>query len=440
MRIAVIGAGISGSLVARLLHSQHEVVLFEAGDYLGGHANTVQAEIDGRLVSADTGFMVFNDRTYPNFCRMLDLLDVSSQKSDMSFSVSCQQTALEYQGSSLNGLFAQRSNLFKISFYRMLLDIVRFNKLGTSAAEQYRNSRDAGNDALTVGQFLADGRFGSNFILRYLVPMSAAIWSCQPSAVFDFPARFLLGFFHNHGLMQLADRPQWKTIVGGSQNYVKTLLAPLQSRIRLSCPVDKVYREPSTVRLVSVEGEELFDQVVFASHADQSLSILADATDDERRVLTQFPYQSNQAVLHTDLNLLPARRAAWASWNYRIPKVMNSAATLTYDLNRLQNLGLSQPLLLTLNETELINPDKILRSFVYHHPAYQVGSIGAQAEHAKISGLSQRTHFCGAYWGYGFHEDGVNSALAVAAEFGIGLESCTAVSSKAPSATVVLSR
>jgi predicted NAD/FAD-binding protein len=440
MRIAVIGGGISGSLVARLLHSQHEVVLFEAADYLGGHANTVQAEIGGRLVSADTGFMVFNDRTYPNFCRMLDLLGVSSQKSDMSFSVSCKRTALEYQGSSINGLFAQRSNLFKPSFYRMLLDIVRFNKLGTRAAEEYRNSCEPRDDALTVGQFLADGRFGSNFILRYLVPMSAAIWSCEPSAVFDFPARFLLGFFHNHGLMQLADRPQWKTIVGGSQNYVKTLLGPLQQGIRLSCPVARVFREPSAVRVVSVEGEELFDQVVFATHADQSLTILGDATADESRVLEQFPYQANQAVLHTDESLLPARTAAWASWNYRIPKLMNSAATLTYDLNRLQNLGLSQPLLLTLNETESINPDKILRSFVYHHPAYRVSSIGAQAEHARISGLRQRTHYCGAYWGYGFHEDGVNSALAVTAEFGIGLESCTVVSSKAPLATVDLSR
>lgn len=440
MRIAVIGAGISGCLAAHLLHGRHEVVLFEAGNYPGGHANSVKIATAGQQVTVDTGFMVFNRRTYPNFCRLLELLNVQSQPSDMSFSVSCQKPSLEYQGSSFNGLFAQRSNLLKLSFYRMLLDIMRFNRLGSMAAQLYLKMDSSLDHSLTVGQFLEQHGFGDNFIRRYLVPMSAAIWSCEPAAIFDFPARFLLVFFHNHGLMQLANRPQWKTIIGGSQNYVRTLLEPLGRNARLNCPVAKLFREPAGVRVVSPEGEELFDQVVLATHADQSLAILGDATDDERRILKQFPYQANQAVLHTDNSLLPSRRAAWASWNYRIKKTDNAAATLTYDLNRLQNLGLSKPLLLTLNDTESINPDTIICSFVYHHPAYQVTSLGAQAEHLTISGLRQRTHFCGAYWGYGFHEDGVNSALAVTSAFGIGLESCTAVSSKASSATVVLSR
>jgi uncharacterized protein len=440
MRIAVIGAGISGSLAARLLSSQHEVVLFEEGNYLGGHANTVQIELEGRTVPADTGFMVFNERTYPNFCKLLDQLGVASQTSDMSFSVTCKNTGLEYQGSSLNGLFAQRSNLINPRFYKMLWDIVRFNQLGTQAARDYQKNVSQASDNETVGQFLQRGSFGQHFIQRYLVPMSAAIWSCQPSSVFDFPSRFLLGFFHNHGLMQLADRPQWRTIIGGSKEYIKKLLEPLRSSIRTNCSVKQITRETEFVRVSSHEGDELFDQVVLATHADQSLRMLADVTDTEREVLEHFPYQPNKAILHTDESVLPKRNAAWASWNYCIPHGTCSSATLTYDLNRLQNLGLSKPLLLTLNDTQAIDPGRIVRSFIYHHPAYRSSSIAAQAQHSKISGLKQRTHFCGAYWGYGFHEDGVNSALAVASEFGIGLESCTAASSKVVSATAALSR
>lgn len=442
MRIAVIGSGISGSLIARLLHSQHEVVLFESANYLGGHANTVAAEVDGKPVWADTGFMVFNDRTYPNFCRMLELLKVPSQASDMSFSVHCNRTGLEYQGSSLNGLFAQRSNLLNPSFYKLLLDIVRFNRVGTAAAKAYSNNSSDQNDAQeTVGQFLNKHRLGSRFVSQYLVPMAAAIWSSEPNAILDFPARFMIGFFNNHGLMQIADRPVWRTICGGSRVYLAKLLEPMMDSARLNCPVERVYRSQDSVRVISAAGEESFDQVVFATHSDQTRRLLADPSDDEVATLSCFPYQANDAVLHTDTRLLPQRTAAWASWNYRIPQSnQDHLASVTYDLNRLQNLGLSRPLLLTLNDTAAIDPGKIIRSFIYHHPSYQRSSIQAQRQHGEISGLKQRTHFCGAYWGYGFHEDGVNSALAVAKQFGIGLESCTVVSTKAMSATAALSR
>ncbi len=442
MRIAVIGSGISGSLVARLLHSQHEVVLFESANYLGGHANTVAAEVDGKTIWADTGFMVFNDRTYPNFCRMLELLQVASQTSDMSFSVHCNRTGLEYQGSSLNGLFAQRSNLLNPSFYKLLLDIVRFNRVGTEAAKAYsKTSAEQNDDQETVGQFLKKHRLGSRFISQYLVPMAAAIWSSEPNAILDFPARFMIGFFNNHGLMQIADRPVWRTICGGSRVYLAKLLEPMIESTRLNCPVERVYRRPESIMVLSAAGEESFDQVVFATHADQTLRMLADPSDDEVATLSCLPYLANDAVLHTDTRLLPQRTAAWASWNYRIPQSdKDHLASVTYDLNRLQNLGLSRPLLLTLNDTASIDPGKIIRSFVYHHPSYQRSSIEAQRRHGEISGLKQRTHFCGAYWGYGFHEDGVNSALAVAKHFGIGLDSCTVVSTKAMSATAALSR
>lgn len=441
MRIAVVGSGISGSLVARLLHSEHDVTLFEGANYLGGHANTVSVEMDGKSAWADTGFMVFNDRTYPNFCRMLDLLNVESQASDMSFSVRCDRSNLEYQGSSLNGVFAQRSNLFKPGFYKLLADILRFNKVGTAEALRYVSEGSSAAGSESVGSFLERHGLGKRFVAKYLVPMAAAIWSSQPQAILDFPARFMIGFFHNHGLMQMNDRPVWRTILGGSRIYLERLLESMRDCIRVNCPVHKVFRNELGVRLISAEGEEQFDQVVFACHSDQALSMLADPTQQEVSILSSFPYQANEAILHTDSSLLPRRRRAWASWNYRIPKSSHEivGASVTYDLNRLQNLGFDRPLLLTLNDTESIDPKQVLRSFIYHHPAYDRRSIDAQGQHHVISSLNSRTHFCGAYWGYGFHEDGVNSALKVANHFGIELDSCIAVSTKAQSATVALS-
>jgi predicted NAD/FAD-binding protein len=432
MRIAVIGAGISGNLAARLLSNNHNVVLYEAGDQPGGHSNTVSVTVEGRQVLADTGFMVFNHRTYPNFCRMLEMLNVASQPSDMSFSV-CQATAdWEYQGSSLSGLFAQRGNLIRLSFYKLLWDILRFNRAGSHAAKAGSVSDD-----LTVGQFLDSLHLGRRFQADYLLPMASAIWSSSPQAIRLFPARFLIGFLDNHGLMQVKNRPQWRTILNGSQVYVSRLLEPLMENVRLSCPVHYVQRKGDGVLVTSQDGQEQFDHVVLATHADTSLRLLSDPSPAEKSILGSFPYQTSQAVLHRDESLLPKRQRARASWNYRIVDQNNSCAVVTYDLNRLQRLGLKRPLLLTLGGSQRIDPHSVLTSMIYRHPAYTQDSIVAQGQHSRISSLHTRTHYCGAYWGYGFHEDGVNSALKVAKHFDLGLESCTVASTKVRSRTVV---
>jgi predicted NAD/FAD-binding protein len=434
MRIAIIGTGISGSLVARLLASRHEVTVFEANSYAGGHANTVEVSVSGDCFPVDTGFMVFNERTYPNFCRLLGLLEIKSQPSDMSFSVRCSKTGLEYQGSSLSGLFAQRINCLRPSFLRLLGDIHRFNRLGNDAATSGKLT-----DGRTVGEFLCQCAVGKRFIDQYLVPMASAIWSSKPQTILDFPADFMIGFFANHGLMQIRDRPQWRTIVGGSRKYVEALLGPIWNHIRFASPVASVIRDDDGVVVTTAVGmTEHFDQVVFASHADQTLKMLANPTPAERQILGAFPYHANEAVLHTDTRLLPKRGHARASWNYHIPHAEKQGASVTYDLSRLQNHTSSSPILLTLNETSSIDPAKILRSFDYHHPAYSRESMSAQGRFIEISG-QHRTHFCGAYWGYGFHEDGVNSALAVARHFEIELEPCTVASMKESSPTVAMS-
>ncbi len=434
MRFAIIGTGISGSLIARLLSSRHDVTVFESNDYLGGHAHTVDVLIQGKTFPVDTGFMVFNQRTYPNFCRLLEILKIDSQPSDMSFSVRCAKTGWEYQGSSLNGLFAQRLNVLRPRFLRMLWDISRFNRYGMAAAAD--GSLLAGQ---SVGQFVRERGLGRAFVEQYLVPMSAAIWSSEPKAILDFPAQFMIEFFANHGLMQIRDRPTWRTIVGGSRRYVHALLRPLLERVRLQAPVASVERTPDAVLVTPVHGAtEHFDEVVFASHADQSLRMLADPTPAEHEILSAFPYQANEAILHTDVRLLPQRPRAWASWNYHIPPGGEQAASVTYDLSRLQNHASGTPILLTLNTTAEIAPAKILSTFTYQHPAYSHQSLIAQRRHSEISG-HHRTHYCGAYWGYGFHEDGVNSALAVAKHFGLTLDACTVVSTKEPSRTAAMS-
>lgn len=425
MRIAVIGAGVSGCVAARLLSTRHDVKLFDAADYPGGHANTVVVAENGRPVAVDTGFMVFNQRTYPNFCRLLGMLGIDSRPSDMSFSVRDDARGLEYQGSSLNGVFSQRANLLRPRFLGMLRDIIRFNSCATRAVQAGSVPRDQ-----TVEGYLDQHRLGSGFRNSYFLPMAAAIWSCSPSDIAEFPAHFMLGFFANHGLLQLKDRPQWKTIPGGSNRYVRQLLDPIAGSVRLCSPVTLVRRLPGGGVLVVVDGEEeLFDHVVLAVHADQALAVLDDASPEEQAVLNCFPYRRSRAVLHTDTSLLPRRVQAWASWNYYVPTSKTAGATVTYDLRRLQGLRTDHALLLTLNDAERIAPAKILDSFEYAHPAYSLRSVSAQARHADISGV-RHTHYCGAYWGFGFHEDGVNSALRVAAAFGLGLESCRAAFTK----------
>lgn len=433
MRIAIIGTGISGNLVARLSADEHQVTVFEANDYVGGHSNTVDVELAGERYSVDTGFMVFNERTYPNFCRMLENLNVPAQDSDMSFSVRCDRTGLEYQGSSLNGLFAQRSNVVRPSFYGMIRDILRFNRHALDVL-------DDDNEQRTLGEYLDDNRYSRTFIDNYLVPMGAAIWSARPRQFLDFPVQFLIGFFRNHGLLQLRDRPQWRTVSGGSREYVEALIAPFRDRVRLNCPVAAVWRHEDHVVVQPESGSaEIYDEVIFATHADQTLGMLQDADDLERQILSAFPYQSNEAILHTDTSLLPRRRRAWASWNYHIAREVESPVAVTYDLSRLQSVPSPEPILLTLNYSERIDAAKILRRFDYSHPAYGLDSIHAQRRRSEINGR-HRTYFCGAYWGYGFHEDGVNSALAVARHFGKTIDQCTVASTKGSSSIGVTSR
>ncbi len=419
MRIAVIGSGVSGLVAARLLATQHDVQLFECSNYPGGHANTVDVEIEGQIHSVDTGFMVFNERTYPQFLGLLKLLKIDSQPSDMSFSVTCERTGLEYQGSSLAGLFAQRANLLRPRFYRMLADIVRFN----IQARQFLAAED---NRLTVGELLIASNFGAEFREHYLLPMTAAIWSCPTEKVLDFPARFLLEFMRNHGLLQIRDRPRWLTIPGGSRRYVAALIGDLGERIQLNAPVQGIMRHGDHVLIELATGPpQVFDAVVLGTHADTALELLADADDSEQAILSAFPYQRNEAVLHTDESWLPTRESAWASWNYRISAGASAQACVTYDVSRLQRIESPRRLLVTLNPLRPIDANSVLRRFVYHHPVFLQESLAAQARWSEINGM-RRTYYCGAHWRNGFHEDGVVSALAVAEKFGIGLEACTA--------------
>ena len=409
--IAVIGSGIAGMTAAALLHQRHRITLFEANDYLGGHTNTVSVEHGGEQHAIDTGFIVFNERTYPNFCKLLSELEVESKPTEMSFSVRDTTAGLEYCGSTLNGLFAERRNLIRPSFHRMLRDIVRFNRQAPELLESLEP------DA-TVGEFLLRYRYSREFSHHYLLPMGAAIWSC-PTATFEkFPIRFIIEFYSNHGLLQLRDRPIWRTICGGSEQYVQRLTGPYRQHVRLNCPVQSVERLQDRVRITSVAGVEQYDEVVIACHSDQALRLLADQDEFETSLLQEFPYSRNRAVLHTDTSLLPRRRRAWASWNYHVSDSHPDQPTLTYCMNILQRLESRHTYCVTLNEVDSIDADRILGSYNYSHPIFTARRASAQARHTELI-RRRRTSFCGAYWGNGFHEDGVNSALAVCARFGI---------------------
>lgn len=417
MKIAIVGAGISGLLAARLVAAENNISVFEANNYAGGHANTVTFEAFGKPYSADTGFMVFNDRTYPNFVKLLQLLGVSDRESDMSFSVRCGRSGLEYQGSSLNGVFAQRSNVFRPSFHHMLWDILRFNR---NAVDFLREE----DSSLELGEYLIRNHYGQPFIRNYLVPMGAAIWSAQPDRFLRFPARFIIAFFNNHGLLTVGGHPQWKTVLGGASQYVSALIRPFSDRIRLNCPVASISRFEDRVVVKSQNSEaEEFDCVVLACHSNESLGMLSDATAAEREILAAIPYQRNDTVLHIDSSLLPRRKRAWASWNYYIPKEEERPVALTYNLNRLQGHCSPEPIFITLNQIQTLAAEKILQQIVYHHPIYSHSALEAQKRFGDINGRN-RTYYCGAYWGYGFHEDGVNSALKVGEHFGRRLESC----------------
>jgi len=414
MKIAVVGAGISGMLSAYLLCDEHEVTVFEANDYIGGHTHTVDATLAGQTYAVDTGFIVFNEATYPNFVKLMKRLGVAWKLSNMSFSVTCQRTGLEYSPSSLNAFFAQRRNLLRPSFYRLVRDVLRFR----------RESQEllAGEDwQTTLGDYLDRNRYSRRFIDEFIVPMGAAIWSADPGEFRDVPARFFAQFFHNHGFLEVKDQPQWLTLRGGSRSYVGPLTEPYRDRVRLQCPVERVERFGDHVEVTPRGAEpERFDHVVLATHSDQALTLLADPSDAEREILGAIPYQPNDTVLHTDASLLPRLRRVWASWNYIIPREARSRVAVTYDMNILQSIPAPEELCVTLNCAEAIDPSKVLLRQLYHHPVFTPEGIAAQKRRDEISGVN-RTCFCGAYWSYGFHEDGVRSALAVAAKFGKSL-------------------
>jgi len=413
MKIAVVGSGVAGLTAAWRLDAEHDVTLFEAGDHVGGHTATVDVEWEGGTYAVDTGFIVFNDWTYPNFIALLDELDVPWQFSNMSFSLSCERSGLEYNGTSLNSLFAQRRNIVNPSFLRMIADILRFNR------ESKAFLRDGGRqDPLeSLAAYLKRGRYSPQFVERYILPMGRAIWSAPQAGMLEFPARFFIEFFERHGFLNISDRPVWRTVKGGSREYVRRMLSRLRARVRVATPVTGIRRLPGQVVVRTATDAEHFDAVFIAAHADQALGMLEDADKAERDVLGSFPFAFNETVLHTDASVLPRRPLARAAWNYHLLAEPQEAVAVTYDMNVLQAIDAPVRFLVSLNHTRAIDEKKILRRFAYHHPVYLPSGVAAQARHREVNG-ARRTYYCGAYWRNGFHEDGVVSALDALAHFG----------------------
>jgi len=414
VRIAIVGAGVSGLVAAHLLHREHEIVVYEANSYAGGHTNTIRVDTAHQTHHIDTGFIVMNDRNYPNFTRLLDRLGVARQPTHMSFSVKGEERDFEFSGTP-RGLFCQPGNFASPRFARMIVDLLRFNRALRTLLEHEESGE-------SMHDFLSRQRFSRAFVERLIVPQMSAVWSADPRRAGSFPARFIAEFFANHGMLGFRDRPQWSTIEGGSARYVEALTAPFRDRIRLRAPVSSVTRHDDHVEILAAgAGAGTYDQVIIATHSDQALGMLRDPSERERELLGAIDYQPNEAVLHTDSTLLPRRRAARSAWNFHLLREPKPLSTVTYYMNHLQRLAAEEDFCVTLNRTEAIDPAKIIRKIPYAHPMYTPSGVAAQSEHSTISGLCGRTHFCGAYWGWGFHEDGVVSALRVAKRFGMTL-------------------
>jgi predicted NAD/FAD-binding protein len=412
-RIAVIGAGISGLAAAYLLSRRHVVTLFEAEPRLGGHTHTIRVDAPGGRVALDTGFLVHNEQTYPNLVRLFHELKIATQASEMSFSVTCSSTGLEYSSRGLAGFFAQPRNIMRLEHYQLLNDIIRFNReapaiLTESAARNW-----------TLGSYVERARFGHSFVARYLAPMTSAIWSASVESVLVFPMQTLVRFMQNHGMLAVGSHPTWRVVCGGSDTYIAPLVESFKERICLRAGLRSVMRANDGVTLTFATGQRaVFDEVVFACHGDQVLPLLADPSDLERAILSQFTTTANQTVLHTDSSVLPSSPRARASWNYRLGAAAQDAPSLTYDLNRLQDLTTSAQYCVTLNPRQAIDPSRVIGRFAYRHPRVTLAAIAAQEQWRSLSGR-RRTHFCGAYWRYGFHEDGLMSAQRVAADLGV---------------------
>jgi len=415
--IAIIGSGISGLTAAYLLSKKHQVTVFEKNNYIGGHTATVDIEKSGESYAIDTGFIVFNDKTYPNFLALLSEIGISKQATEMSFSVHNCQTGLEYNGHNLSTLFAQRRNLLRPKFWLLIKDILRFNRLCKAIFEQ-QNFREGCHEDRTLGAFLTDNNFSNFFAEHYILPMGAAVWSSSLAQMENFDFRFFVQFFHNHGLLNIADRPQWYVIPKGSRSYLTPLCKPFEHNIKINAELSGITREHERVTLHFNQGEsETFDEVVIACHSDQALALLNDATKDEKTILSAMPYSENSVILHTDTRLLPKRKKAWASWNYQLSNDRTKAASVTYNMNILQGIQSEHTFCVTLNQKDAIAPAEILREFTYHHPIFSTDSIKAQKQRNLICGVNH-THFAGAYWYNGFHEDGTRSAIDVAKRFG----------------------
>ena len=416
MKIAIIGGGISGLTVAHLLHEEHDLTLFEANDYVGGHTHTHEIEAEGRRWRVDSGFIVYNEKTYPNFIKLLRRLKVVSQKSSMGFSVKAPYKKLEYSGVSLNALFAQRKNLFRFSFYVMIKDILRFNSVAKSKL-------DGLDESMTIKEFLKQNKFSKYFEENYIIPMGAAIWSTAAEKTIEMPAVFYIRFFQNHGLLQINNRPQWRVIKNGSKSYIEKIKVGFEKQIKLSTPVKKIIRYKDKVEIFfgkNGEHSNKFDKVIIATHSDQALQMLEEPSAKEKEILGSLPYQENEALLHTDESILPRKKQTWSSWNYLLNEDSKGPVALTYSMNILQSLTARTQFLVTLNSSENIDSNKILKKLIYQHPLFTVEGVRLQKEKHLING-KKNTFYCGAYWGNGFHEDGVVSALDVCKFFGKGL-------------------
>ena len=414
LNIAIIGSGISGLTSAYILDKHHNITLFEKNDYYGGHTHTHTLTDGESDYNVDSGFIVYNENTYPNFIRLLEKLNVESQISSMGFSVKSSDKDFEYSGNSLNAIFTQRSNIINPNFLGMIKSIIRFNKI--SQLDMHDISK-----SMTLNEYLNKKKFSSFFINHYIIPMAASIWSTSPNKTLDMPAYFFISFFKNHGLLKIIDRPQWWVIKNGSKQYVEKIIHSLNGNLLLNSKINSINRRDGKVVVMFDGQKKTFDKVVLATHSDQSLSLLDDPSDDEKKVLSKIKYQKNIAYIHTDENILPKRKNAWSSWNYLLGNEYDKKVTLTYNMNILQSLKAKKTFCVTLNNCELIDENKIIKEITYHHPLFTTETIKSQSNKDLIDGKIN-TYFCGAYWSNGFHEDGVKSAIDVCKKLGVDFE------------------
>ena len=414
LKIAIIGSGISGLTSAYILSKKHEVYLFEKNDYIGGHTHTHEIKENTNNINVDSGFIVYNENTYPNFIKLLDILNIERQHTEMGFSVKSNSQDFEYAGNSINSIFSQRKNIFKPSFLKMVYDILKFN---------YQSKRDIKKIStnITLEQYLDSSSYSKEFIDKYIIPMGAAIWSTSPELMLQVPAVFFIRFFKNHGLLDITNRPQWWVIKNGSNQYVKEIIKPFKENIKLNTKISSIKRKNNGAEVSYGDNKEFFDSVIIATHSDQALLLIDDLTDKENDILGKIKYQKNTALLHTDTSILPNRKIAWSSWNYLINHDQEKIVTLTYNMNILQTLKSNKTYCVTINDSTNIDKSKILKEIKYSHPLFTIDSVDAQKRKDEICGKND-TYFCGAYWGYGFHEDGVNSALDVCKKFGLSLD------------------